>query len=158
MLMGAAIVITLTALWIVHFQATCQEILRRPFHHDLLPAVVHVNRLEFPFVREALESLDMPVDYPRVRIQLECDFLALTYLLKNICNATRRLSHEERLLALYFRVLLLALITAHILGLDERAHVLRLASVLEYFTNVVGNRVNLISSADMAASDYLLTI
>jgi hypothetical protein len=71
----------------------CQKILRRQFGHEFFHSVVNANRLEFPLVREALEEFDVPVDYPRFRMQLKCDFLALTYLLRT----KRRFSIDERL-------------------------------------------------------------
>ena len=131
--------------------------MRRQFDHEFFEAVIDANRLEFHLVGKALEEFDVPMDYCRFRMQLKSDFLALTYLLKYTCNASYRLSHEERLLAIYFRAILLGLITAHTLGLNERALVLKLASVLEYSTNVLGQRVKTICSEDMAVSDYLMT-
>jgi len=90
-------------------------------------------------------------------MQLKCDFIALIYLLKYGCNQSQRLTHEERLLVAYFRAVRLALVIAHTLGLNERGLLLELASVLEYFTNVLGNRVNAIRSDEMAVSDHLMT-
>ncbi len=146
------------ALGMFYLQALCQKILRREFGHEFFHAVVNANRLEFPFVRKALEEFDAPVDYPRFRMQLKCDFLALTYLLKNACNTRRRFSFEERLLAAYFRATFLVLIIAHGLRLNERAAVLKLTSILEYFANVLGERVNTIRFGDMSASDYLMSL
>ncbi len=158
MFMAIVILIISTALLMFYLQATCQRILRREFDQEFFHAVVNANRLEFPFVRKALEEFDVPVDYPRFRMQLKCDFLALTYLLKNACNARRRFSYEERLLKMYFRTVLLALIIAHALGLNERAAVLKLTSILEYFANVLGERVNTVRFGDMTASDYLMSL
>lgn len=158
MFISVVILIVAAALLMFYLQATCQKILRRQFGHEFFHAVVNANRLEFPFVREALEEFDVPVDYPRFRMQLKCDFLALTYLLKHACNTQRRFSHQERLLAMYFRAVFLMLIIAHTLGLNERATVLKLTSILEYFANVLGERVNMIHFGDMTASDYLMSL
>ncbi len=158
MFMAIVILIISTALLMFYLQATCQRILRREFDQEFFHAVVNANRLEFPFVRKALEEFDVPVDYPRFRMQLKCDFLALTYLLKNACNARRRFSYEERLLKMYFRTVLLALIIAHALGWNERGTVLKLTSILEYFANVLGERVNTVRFGDMTASDYLMSL
>src|SRR5215470_11510929 len=128
MFMGFVVLIFSTALIMFYLQAACQRILRREFGHEFFHAVVNANRLEFPFVRKALEEFDAPVDYPRHRMQLKCDFLALTYLLKNACNARRRFSSQEWLLARYFQAIFFALITAHALRLNERALVLKLTS------------------------------
>lgn len=73
-------------------------------------------------------------------MRLYCDFLALTYLLKNACNLPLGFSYEERLLKMYFSANWVALSVAHGLGLMERAAVLKLTSILEYFANVLGER------------------
>jgi hypothetical protein len=89
--MAGVILIISAALFIFYLQTTCQRILRREFDREFFLPVVNANRLEFPFVRKALEDFDVPVDYGRFGMQLCCDSLALTYLLKNVCNARRRL-------------------------------------------------------------------
>jgi hypothetical protein len=139
-----------------YLQQTCERILRREFHHEFFHAVVNANRLEFPFVRKVLDEFDVPVDYPRFRMLLYCDFLGLTYLLKNFCNPRRRLSNDERRLWIYFHSVFLMLIMAHKLRFNERAVVLKLTAILEYFANVVGERLNTIRFGDMSGSDYLL--
>jgi hypothetical protein len=135
-----------TGLLMFYLQRTCQKILLRKFDDDLFLVVVNANRL----VREALEDSDVPVpfrprarrvvDYARFRMQLKCDFLALSYLLKNACNARHRFSYEERLLMIYFRALFVVLALVHLFRLNERAIVLKLASILEYFANLLGER------------------
>src|SRR6516225_3858182 len=158
MFVAVVMLIVSTALLMVYLQAFCQSILRREFGHEFFHSVVNANRLEFPFVRKALEEFNAPVDYERFRMQLKCDFLALTYLLKNAGNAKGRLSKEERFLTWYFRVVVLKLIVAHSLRLGERAAVLKLTSILEYFANVLGERVDTIRFGDMTASDYLMSL
>jgi hypothetical protein len=152
------IIIVSIALLMFYLQAVCQRILRREFGHEFFHSVVNANRLEFPFVRKALEEFDVPVDYERFRMQLKCDFLALTYLLKNAGNEKRRFSKEERLLRMYFRVVFSLLWIKHRMGLSERAAVLKLTSILEYFANVLGERVDTIRFGDMTASDYLMSL
>lgn len=158
MLLSIVILVLSAALLMFYLQATCQRILRRRFEHEFFHSVVNANRLEFPFVRKALEEFDVAVDYPRFRMQLKCDFLALSYLLKNACNTRHRFSYEERLLTTYFRAIFFVLAVAHTLGLNERAIVLKLASILEYFANVLGERINTIRFGDMTASDYLMSL
>jgi hypothetical protein len=150
--MAAVILIISAAFFMFYLRATCQRILRREFDHEFFHAVVNANRLEFPFVRKALEEFDVPVDYSRFGMQLCCDFLALTYLLKNACNPRRRLSNAERLLWIYFHSLFLVLIVVHTLRFNERAVVLKLSMILEYFANVLGERLNTIPFGDMTAS------
>jgi hypothetical protein len=158
MFIDVVMLIICAALVMFYFQATCQRILRREFGHEFFHSVVNANRLEFPFVRKALEEFEVPVDYERFRMQLKCDFLALTYLLKNAGNTKRRFSKEERLLRMYFRVVFLLLWFKHRMGLSERAAVLKLTSILEYFANVLGERVDTIRFGDMTASDYLMSL
>jgi hypothetical protein len=161
MILGIFILIFSIALLMFYLQATCERILRRELGHEFFHSVVNANRLEFPFVRRALEEFNVPVEYERFRMQLRCDFLALTYLLKNACNAKRRLTHEERLLTLYFRAVFSVLWITHKLSLNERherAAVLKLTSILEYFANVLGERVDTIRFGDMTASDYLMSL
>ena len=158
MFVAVVMLIVSTALLMVYLQAFCQSILRREFGHEFFHSVVNANRLEFPFVRKALEEFNVPVDYERFRMQLKCDFLALTYLLKNACNAKRRFSKEERLLRMYFRVVFSVLWIRHRMGLSERAAVLKLTSILQYFANVLGERVHTIRFGDMTASDYLMSL
>ena len=158
MILAVMILIFSVALLMVYLQGICQRMLRREFGHEFFHSVVNANRLEFPFVRKALEEFDVPVDYERFHMQLKCDFLALTYLLKNACNAKRRFSKEERLLRMYFRVVFSVLWIKHRIGLSERAAVLKLTSILEYFANVLGERVDTIRFGDMTASDYLMSL
>lgn len=158
MILSIVILVFAAALFMFYLQVICQKILRRPFEHEFFHSVVNANRLEFPFVRKALEEFDVPVDYPRFRMQLKCDFLALSYLLANACNAKHRFSYEERLLTIYFRAVFIVLVTAHALRLNERAIVLKLTSILEYFANALGQRINTIRFGDMTASDYLMSL
>jgi hypothetical protein len=154
--MAVVILIISAALFVFYVQATCQRILRREFDREFFLPVVNANRLEFPFVRKALEVFDAPVDYGRFGMQVCCDFFALTYLLRNVCNARRRLSNDERLLWIYFHALFVVLIIAHALRFNKRRVVLRLTAILEYFANVLGERLNTIRFGNMTASDYLM--
>ena len=109
MILAALILILSTAMFFFYFQATCQKILRRQFDREYFLSIVNANRLEFPSLRKSLEEFGAPVDYPRLRMILKCDFLALAYLLKNAANVNQRYSKEERLLILYFRWLFVSL-------------------------------------------------
>jgi hypothetical protein len=157
MFLAALILILSTALFFFYFQATCQKILRRQFAQDYFQAIVNANRLEFPSVRKALD-FGAPVDYPRLRLMLKCDFLALTYLLKNAANLNQRYSTEELFLMVYFRMLFFSLFTRHWLRLREKPAILKLTAILQFFANVVGQRVDTVRFADLTASDYLLKL
>jgi hypothetical protein len=158
MILAAVILILSTALLFFYLQATCQKILRRQFDQEYFHSIVNANRLEFPSVRKALKDFGMPVDYPRLRMMLKCDFLALAYLLKNAANVQQRYSREERLLILYFRLTFLSLLAHHLLRLPLKPVVLKLTAILQYFANVVGQRVNTVRFGNLTASDYLLNI
>jgi hypothetical protein len=156
MIIASLILIVSTALFLFYFQATCQSILRRQFDREYFQSIVNANRLEFPSVRKALEDYDGTVDYARFRMTLKCDFLALTYLLKNAANVKRRYTREERLLMLYFQVVNFFMVARHALRLQEKNAILDLTSILQYFANVVGQRVNMVRFGNLAGSDYLL--
>lgn len=158
MFMAALILILSTGLFFFYLQAVSQKILRRQFAQEYFQAIVNANRLEFPSVRKALEDFGAPVEYPRLMLTLKCDFLALTYLLKNAANVNQRYSYEERLLILYFKLVFVSLITRHWLRLRETSAALKLTAILEYFANVVGERVNTVRFGNLTASEYLLNL
>src|SRR5271157_4462324 len=148
MILAALILILSTALFFFYFQVTCQKVLRRQFDREYFRSIVNANRLEFPSLRKSLEEFNAPVDYPRLRMMLKCDFLALAYLLKNAVNVHQRYSREERLLMLYFRLVFASLITRHWLRVHEKSAILKLTAILEYFANVVGRRVSTVRFAN----------
>ncbi|MGA3325732.1 MAG: hypothetical protein ABSF45_14770 [Terriglobia bacterium] len=158
MIMAALILILSTGLFFFYLQAVCQKILRRQFTQEFFQSIVNANRLEFPSVRKAIEEFGSPVEYPRLTLTLKCDFLALTYLLKNAANVNQRYSYEERLLIVYFKLVFASLITRHWLKLRETPAALKLTAILEYFANVVGERVNTVRFGNLTASDYLLNL
>jgi len=156
--LAALILIISTGLFFFYLQAACQKALRRRFAQEFFQPIVNANRLEFPTVRKALEDFGTPVEYPRLTLTLKCDFLALTYLLKNAANVNQRYTYEESLLILYFKLVFASLVARHWLRLRETPAVLKLTSILEYFANVVGERVNAIRFGNLTASEYLLNL
>jgi hypothetical protein len=158
MFMAAMILILSTGLFFFYLQALCQKILRRQFTQAFSQSIVNANRLEFPSVRKAIEDLGSPIEYPRLTLTLKCDFLALTYLLKNAANVNQRYNYEERLLIVYFKVVFASLVARHWLKLREASPALKLTAILEYFANVVGERVNTVRFGNLTASDYLLNL
>jgi hypothetical protein len=158
MALAALILIFSSAFFLFYLQVTCQRLLRRQFDREYFLAIVNANRLEFSAVRRTLEEFNAPVDYPRLRMVLKCDFLALTYLLKNAVNVDQRYSRDEQLLMLYFRLVFASLITRHWLRVREKPAILKLTAILQYFANVVGQRVNTVRFANLTASDYLLEL
>ena len=90
MFLAALILILSAAFFFFYTQVTCQRILRRQFEREYFLAIANAGCLEFPAVRRTLGEFNAPVDYPRLRMTLKCDFLALTYLLKNAVNVDQR--------------------------------------------------------------------
>ncbi len=158
MFVAALILIVSTGMFLFYIHAICQRILRREFDKDYYLAIVNANRLEFPAVRRAAEALEAPMDYVRVRLTLRCDYLALTYLLKHAVNVNRRYTRQEWLLVVYFRTILLLLGLCHKLGVGERSALLNLVAILQYFANVIGQRVSALRFGELSATDYLLSI
>ena len=158
MFLAALILILSTALFFFYLQSVCQRILHRQFKQEFFQSIVNANGLEFPSIRKAIENFGAPMDYPRVALTLKCDFLALTYLLKNAANVNQRYTYEERLLTLYFKLVFVSLMTRHWLKLRETPAALKLTAILEYFANVVGERVNTVRFGNLTASDYLLNL
>lgn len=156
--MGIVILVFSTALILFYLQAACERILRRHFEDPLPDPIVDANRLEFPYVRQTLEEFDAPVDYARFSMHLKCDYLALIYLLKNAANEERRLSVSERALAIYFRALSVTLAALHLVKLGERTVLLKMTAVLEYFANVLGERIKRVRFGHHTASEYLMNL
>ena len=152
MIVATLILILSVALFFFYFQVTCQNILHRPFDREFYRSIANAHRLEFPTLRRSLEEAGAKVDYSRLRRALECDFLALTYLLKNAANVKQRYSYEERLLILYFYLASLSLAVRRSLRLGENTVMLRLTSILQYFANVVGQRVDSLKLGDLTAA------
>jgi hypothetical protein len=155
MILAWLILVLSMAMFFFYFQVTCQKILRRQFDREYFQSIANATRLAFPSLRKSLEEFAAPVDYPRLRVMLKCDFLALTHLLKNAANVNQRYSNQERLLILYFRWQFLSLAVRRLLRVGEKKAALRLTSVLQYFANVVGQRVNTVRFGNLTAADYL---
>ena len=158
MVLAALILILSTAFFFFYWQATCQRILRQQFDREYFLAIVNASGLEFPAVRRASGEFNAPVDYARLRMMLKCDFRALTYLLKNAVNVKQRYSGEERLLMFYFRLVFASLITRRWLRVGEKPAILKLTSILQYFANVVGQRINTLCFEPLTASDHLMNL
>ena len=55
-------------------------------------------------------------------------------------------------------LVLIPLITRHWLRVGERPPMLKLTAILQYFANVVGQRVNTVRFANLTAADYVLDL
>jgi hypothetical protein len=142
MVVATLILILSVAMFFFYLQTSCQRILRRQFDVEYFRSIASANRLEYPSLRKAAQEFGAPIECSRVRNALQCDFLALTYLLKNVGNSKRRYSNEERLLILFFYSQSLSLTVRSWLRMNNNRAILRLTSVLQYFANVVGQRVD----------------
>lgn len=142
MFRAALILILSSGFFLFYLQVVCQKILRRQFERELWQEIVKPNDWGFSLVRKALEGFGDPLEYRRLILTLKCDFIALTYLLKNTANDNQRYTYEERLLMLYFKLGLVSLDTRHLLGLREAPAVLKLVTILKYFADVVAERKN----------------
>ena len=158
MIVSILILVFSTGLLFFYLQTVCERILRHSFRRTYFRSIVDANRLEFPSVRKTVEELGEPVDYAQVRLTIKCDFLALTYLLKNAANARQRYTRQELLLVAYFRAVYASLLLRHWLKLAERPAVLKLTTILEWFANVVGQRVAYVRFGNLSASDYLVNL
>jgi len=156
MIVATMILILSAAMFFFYFQVTCQKVLRRQFDREYFQFVAAANRLEFLDLRKSLQQAGVQMDYARLRKLLECDFLALTYLLKNAANVNQRYSLNERLLMLYFHWERLSLAVRRLLKLGDSRVILTLTSILQYFANVVGQRIHFMRFADVSSSDYFV--
>ena len=158
MVMACLVLVFSAALFFFYCQVTIQKILRRAFDHAYFQALAAANRLEFPALRQAFEEVDASAYFARMRMNMRCDFLAVTYLLKNASNARQSYSREERLLMLYFRLVLVSLTARHWLRLHEKPAVMTLTAILQYFANVAGARMNSVRFGDPSFSNFVLSL
>lgn len=135
MIASVFILVFSVALLLFYVQAACERILAREFAYALPDPIVEANSLQFPAIRKALEEANGALDVAQLRAALECDCVALTYLLKNAANKSGRLSPAERMLAVYFRAL------SSLTNVGKGTVLLKMTDVLQYFTNVLGERV-----------------
>ncbi|HEX5411621.1 MAG TPA: hypothetical protein VFZ27_07140 [Terriglobia bacterium] len=149
--MSVLVLVTASALFLFYVQTICEKVLRREFSQAYFRQIIEVFRLEYPQLRDSVSSKN-PIEYAQARFALKCDFTTLEYLLKNGDPSRQGLARAERLLGIYFRVLLFSLAIRHALSLGEREAVLRLASVLEYFANSLGERFTVTSLSTIQAN------
>ena len=156
-MIGSMLILILSAaLLFFYFQVICQKILRLQFGREYFRAVAEANRLEFVALRNSLEKFNAIGDYPRLRKELACDFRAVTYLLKHAANVNLSYTNQERLLILYFHWQFLSLAVRCWLKVGEKKAILRLTSILQYFANVVGQRVAMTRFGKLNSADYFL--
>lgn len=153
MILSALILIVSCSLLFFYFQVLCQRILRREFDRAYFQTTVNAARLEFASLRKGLEFPAAPLDFAQCRLALHCDLLTLRYLLKHAANLKQSLTWQERLLMLYYHLSSVGFVVRHWLGLNERAAILRMATILQYFANVVGERKFRMHADPLAAAE-----
>lgn len=146
MILSALILVLSTALLFFYLQTICQRVLQRQFSHPYFKAIVRAYRLEFPCVLEGAEISTGQTGQVSTRNRLAADYLTLDYLLAK--RAHHRLLLGERFLKLYFRLALSTLSLRRRLGLRDRAVFHRLAIILQYFANVVGEQMPALTASD----------
>lgn len=143
-LTSAFILVISGALLVFWLRSACRSILGARFEQDYSADVAEANQLEYLAIRKALAAYpDEVADYSALLGTLERDYEALTYLLRNA--ATVHMGHHtnaERLLIMDFQLLRLWVRLKRTLGWRSwRSSLLEMASILEYFGNVVGQRL-----------------
>ena len=128
---SAVIFVVSAALFLFYLQATCQKVLRHEFGQPYFESIVRAYRLEFLFVRKAVQEADARLDRPGIREMLQADFQTLDYLMRSAVK--RRCSPGERLLMLLLQnaaVLLGGPASAGAKGLQAGAEADRGSSIL----------------------------
>jgi hypothetical protein len=152
MFMSMVVLVVSAGLFFFYFQATCERILRRKFAHSYFLSVVKATRLEFLSISQKTSESAGASDYGHLRTGLKCDYIALAYLLK---HGKKSIGREERLLMVYFRVMLFFLALRHVLRLSQKPAILKLSAILQYFSNVVGQRMCDSGWSNMAATEFV---
>jgi hypothetical protein len=135
------ILIVSTALFFFYVQATTHKVLRRHFERPYFQTVVRAYRLGFPSLLEG----GPPPEPASLAALLQADSLTLA------CLMNHRYSAGERLLWVWFKVVLRSLGIRRRLGFQQQAAVGKLATILQYFANVVGERSELQPAHAMSA-------
>ena len=125
-------------------RSASRSILRERFEQNYSAEVAEANQLEFLAVRKALsDGSAEDADYASSLGALERDYEALTYLLRNAATVNvGRYTRRERLLVLDFQLLRVWVRMKRVLGLSSwQSGLVEMATILEYFGNVVGQRL-----------------
>jgi len=134
------IVVFSSALLLFYVQSICKKVLQREFRRPYCEKVLTAMHLEYPRLLAAF-SPGASVDYSRAHLALKCDFIALSYLLKNGDDPHRLISRHERIMLFYFSFLLFCLPFRHTLHLREQEAVFKLSTMLQFFANLVGEKL-----------------
>lgn len=125
--------------------SACRSILNKPFERNYSAEVARAIRFEYLALRKLLgEEPARVTDCASRLASLERDYQALTYLLRRTATASGNgHSSAERLLILDFHLLRWWARLKFFLAVDNwRASLLEMTSVLDYFGQVVGQRMH----------------
>lgn len=125
-------------------QLASRSIRAQGFERNFGADVAQANQLQYLEIQRALSGEpEVIADYKEVLATLEWDYKALTYLLRNAATLhVGRYSSAERLLILDFQLLRLGVRVKRLLGIGDWQSSLRgMVSILDYFGNVVGQRL-----------------
>jgi len=132
------------AMLVFWLRSASQSVLRQRFEQNFSSEVAEANQLEFLAIRKALASAPQDIsDHRNVLAALEQDYQALSYLLRNAATVhVGHYSRSERLLILDFKLLALWVRLSRGLGFKGwRSGLLEMTTILQYFGNVVGQRL-----------------
>jgi hypothetical protein len=138
---------------VVWIHGACQAIYGTRFEQDYSASVVRALQLQFASVRQTLRTKEVPAGQQRDPVDaLRRDYQALTYLMRRIsCSRSGPYAAKLRLLRLDFQLLRLATGVLRLLSADAwRATLVDMTRVLEYFSQVTGQRLQ--ASASLFAA------
>ena len=143
-MISAFILVMSAAMLVFWLRSASRSILRERFEQDYSAEVAEANQLEFLTIRKALaDSTEGEVDYSGYLGALERDYEALTYLLRNAATVhVGRYTPQERLLVLDFQLLRVWVRLKKLVGWSSwQTGLTEMATILQYFGNVVGQRL-----------------
>lgn len=129
---------------LIWLRSACRSVLQQGFEEDFSAGVAEANQLEYLSIRKALSDAPEEIaDYAGLLTTLERDYEALTYMLRNAATVhVGHYSNAERLLIMDFQLLRLWVRLKRVLGWPSwRSGLLEMAAILNYFGNVVGQRL-----------------
>ncbi len=132
------------AMLVFWLRSASRTILAERFEQDFSAEVAEANQLEFLTIRKALaDSAEDEVDYGAYLGALERDYEALTYLLRNAATVhIGRYTNRERLLVADFALLRVWVRMKKLVGMSSwQSGLAEMTSILQYFGNVVGQRL-----------------
>jgi hypothetical protein len=154
MLTSVFILVASAAALAVWVHAACQAIHSARFAQDYSEPVARALQLQYAGVRQALLKKGALSDMKRNPMgSLEGDYRALTYLMRRVsCSRSGPYVNKLRLLRLDFQLLRLSAGALRLLSFEAwRATLADMTRVLEYFSQVAGQRLQASTSVFAAA-------